>query len=294
MFKNSKSILFKMVSSLTNYKFGGKVVYSPNGKTPIGRVDYLRYDALGREIIKWIRATFKGNEFLQIHTYDEDMPIWGGTILFEGAVSSALDALGITNIHTATPKQVMGVMRSQDFEDVKETENDFGVIITGNREYKDDCTLYQNVPYANYLVVRAQIREEALPVAMFQLRSVPDKTFESGVRLDYFEEKSFWLPAQGLGETNDAALKYFITSKNMPIESILKDTEEQVRIPNLSNLDAMLSNTKENQILVQRPLSYWGLSALVRRGDKILATDNNIGHYLMVDMKGRVLLAFKN
>src|SRR3989338_9311076 len=125
-----------MPQSLKTYEFGGKVVYSPNGKTQIGKVDYLRYDDLGREILKWIRIKFRGNECIKTDPADAQSrgePIWEGTILLEGAVSSALDSLGITNIHTATPEQVMGVMRSQNFEDVKKTENYFGVVITGNR-----------------------------------------------------------------------------------------------------------------------------------------------------------------
>lgn len=168
-----------------NYEFQGREVFSVAPK--IGKVDYLINDNLGRDVIAWINDRFGKNEdmftklFQYFSGYKKDQPIENGHILFEGAVSAALDDLGIEDFYTATPEQVMGFLRSNEFKDSKNTWNDFGVYI----RTKDGA--HQKL--INHLMSQANIKEDMLPVILFHLRSSPDTEsgYDSSVRLDYTE-----------------------------------------------------------------------------------------------------------
>lgn len=162
-----------------------------------GEVDYLRNDEFGREVIAWINAKFGDNPLTSYELPDKAdyTQIPKGSIFLEFAVADALRALGITDIQTADPEQIMGFFRSANYG--KGTKSfPFGVVI------KDRGGFYNHDFIAN-LLDQAGIKDDQLPVALFGLSVEPDKHYwctqnnGGGIRMD-FTEHSTWMRAPAL------------------------------------------------------------------------------------------------
>ena len=209
-------------------------------RTRLSRVWYLTYNSPGTEVIKKINELFPENYFIttDLGVYRKSQPIEKGHILFEGAVSRALDELGIRNIHTAKPEEVMGVLRLNDKVD---TINYFGIAILSSAVTSKSDWL--NQAHINHLMQQAEVKEYELPVCLFQLRSSPDEKFPYGARLD-FTEKSILLPAPDLIGGN------FWTDRYHKIKDLLNSGRE---------------SRGDLEVRTENPLDGGGLRVLSRR-----------------------------
>lgn len=196
------------MQTATTYTLKGQEVFGPSHS--LGNVDYLRNDELGREIVNWINRQFSTNPNMRVDLarYKERQPIQKGSIIYEGTVSKALDELGVRDVHTATPEEVMGVLRLKEFEDARRTLNSFGVVIITRKGY------YQTL--AERLMAQAGVTDDMLPAAFFQLRSTSDEK----IPLDY-TESSIWYPAPALKVTE------FKTTRNQTLADLLTSGQER-------------------------------------------------------------------
>ncbi|MBI1969537.1 hypothetical protein HYS48_02485 [Candidatus Woesearchaeota archaeon] len=257
------------------------VVYPPKQK-PLAKVGYFHTDnlldsgILGWDIIEKLKEQFPNLRQPALDQLGRDETVRIGHVLFLSAVNTVLDELGITEIRTASPEEVMAVLRADDFPYQRQSWNAFAVALFDVREKSP------NGHYAEHLYNQmrdaSKIHEkEELPVVIAGLRAAHDSTYSYGVRLDFHPEKSMVLGAP--------ALKYclshgFPTRKQQTMDALLQEGHT-------------IHPTEGDYLRVESFPSYeGGLRPLVRASHNMLyLNDDTLTNKRHDPNRGRVLIS---
>ena len=184
---------------------------------------------------------------VRLSTYRQNQPVVRGNYLFIGAVRSALDYLGIKDIHVADPEQVFAALASRKLEGIAGTSSEFCIFID------DTLVTSDNRKDITNLMQQAGIKKNMLPVIISGLRCYSDDPSKHylGVRLGYTDE-SQWMYAPTLkGET-------FRTKRNQTLAEILTEGRNHH-----GNLEIATPYNKDGKLIDSKILAnYHGLNPL--------------------------------